>query len=167
MSDDQNTQQSTGQTQDDGSAGSDGPAIANTQIKADKSKTAEQYLEEATDKYIVPELIRNKFPDLVKLIYETESMNSEEREYWLQIMPIMTEDQIVKFRTILVNEKDQLAKLDQEYEQEMQRINDKRVVEINEAEIKEKQEQLKKAETAAESQEKEKEEDLLKQLDNL
>ena len=150
-----------------GGSSSDGPAIANTQIKTDKNKTAEQYMKEAEDKYIVPELIRNKFPDLVKLIYETESMNSEEREYWLQIMPIMTEDQIVKFRDILVNEKEQLSKLDQEYEQEMSRINNKRVVEISEADVKKKQQELHADEQSSESEEQSKEEDLLKQLDNL
>lgn len=168
MSEDQNTNGTAGGTAVAGAQTSgDGVAIANTQIVADKSKTAEQYMKEAEDKYIVPELIRNKFPDLVKLIYETESMNSEEREYWLQIMPIMTEEQIVKFRGILVNEKEQLAKLDQEYNQEMARINDKHVVEINEAEIKKKKEELEAAEKAAESEEKNQEEDLLQQLDQL
>ena len=85
------------------------------QIVVDKNKTAEQYLIEAESFYIVPKLIREKFPDLIKLIFETESMNTEEREYWLQIMPIMSEDQITKFQGILLNEKNQLAKLDQEF----------------------------------------------------
>ena len=143
------------------------PKIANTKIVVDKNKTQEQYMKEAEEIYIVPQLVRNKFPDLVKLIYETESMESDEREYWMQIMPIMSEEQIVKFRGILVNEKDQLNKLDAEYTQEMSRINNKRVSEISEAEMKAKKLELERAENAAEDAEKAQEEELLKKLEGL
>lgn len=144
-----------------------GTAASSDGIVIDKNKSAEQYIADAEAKYIVPALVREKFPDLIKLIYETESMNEEEREYWLQIMPIMSEDQIVKFRDILVNEKNQLAKLDKEYESEMSRINNKASAPIDEAKIKEKMEQIKTAEKASQEAEKAKEENLLEQLKNL
>jgi len=141
------------------------PITANAGVVVDKNKTNEQYIAEVEKQYIVPDLIREKFSDLVKLIYETESMNNEEREYWLQIMPIMSEQQIVKFRDILVNEKNQLEKLDKEYEEEMKRINgDGPPKEINEAEVKAKMEQMKAQEAVQETQEKNAEEDLLKAL---
>lgn len=143
-----------------GTAGSDGIVI-------DKSKTFEQYIKEAEAKYIVPALVREKFPDLIKLIYETESMNEEEREYWLQIMPIMSEEQIVKFRDILVNERDQLAKLDKEYNNEMGKINKAPVPELNEAKRKEEIGKIKEAEKAYQEKEKSEEEVLLQKLNNL
>jgi hypothetical protein len=130
-------------------------------------KSAEQYLKEAENKYIVPRLVRDKFPDLVKLIYETESMNEEEREYWLQIMPIMTEEQISKFRDILVKEKDELAKLDQEYEQEMAKVNNRQGKEIDEEAMKKRLQGIKAAESSNEAEEKAQEEALLDQLKNL
>lgn len=134
----------------------------------DKNKTPEQYIAEAENKYIVPALVREKFPDLIKLIYETESMNEEEREYWLQIMPIMSEDQISKFRDILVNEKEQLAKLDKEYQQEMNRINtSKPAAEIDEKAMQEKLQNIKAAEAESKQEEKGKEDVLLEQLKNL
>ncbi|MFA6917818.1 MAG: hypothetical protein WC285_03210 [Candidatus Gracilibacteria bacterium] len=136
-------------------------------IVVDKNKTAEQYLKEAEAKYIVPALIRQKFPDLIKLIYETESMNAEEREYWLQIMPIMTEEQVTKFREILVNEKTELSKLDQEYQTEMSKLNKNRPQAIDEKALKEKMTQIKTAEASEEGKEKKDEENLLNQLDNL
>lgn len=139
--------------------GSDGVVI-------DKNKSPEQYIKEASAKYIVPALVREKFPDLIKLIYETESMNEEEREYWLQIMPIMSEEQIVKFRDILVNEKEQLSKLDKEYDQEMQRIKKAPAPELNETERKEQLAQIKTDETANEQKEKGEEESLLQKLNN-
>lgn len=136
-------------------------------IVVDKNKSAEQYIKDAEAKYIVPNLVREKFADLVKLIYETESMNTEEREYWMQIMPIMTEDQIVKFREILVNEKNELAKLDKEYEDEMSKINKKHLKEIDESQFKEKMQTIKTAEAQAQTGEKDKEANLLDQLNNL
>jgi len=136
-------------------------------VVVDKNKSAEQYIKDAEAKYIIPNLVREKFPDLVKLIYETESINSEEREYWMQIMPIMTEEQITKFREILVNEKNELAKLDQDYQTEMAKLNKNRPQEIDEQALKSKITEIKKAEETHEQTEKTNEENLLNQLDNL
>lgn len=150
-----------GQKSKQGTAGSDGIVI-------DKNKSKEQYITEAEAKYIVPAIVRDKFSDLVKLIYETESMNEEEREYWLQIMPIMSEEQIVKFRDILVNEKEQLAKLDKEYNQEINRIDNKpaaKPIDVNAR--KETIDKIKQAEIAAQASEKNEEDALLSQLNNI
>ncbi|MFH1283998.1 MAG: hypothetical protein ABIH78_00185 [Candidatus Peregrinibacteria bacterium] len=136
-------------------------------VVVDKNKSAEQYMKEAEAKYIVPRLVREKFPDLVKLIYETESMNAEEREYWLQIMPIMTEEQIVKFRNILVNEKEQLSRLDSEYESEVSKMGAKAVKEIDESRLKEKIQEIRKEETESNKTEESEEEALLQNLKNL
>ncbi len=116
------------------------------------------------DKYSVPPLVKEKFPDLMQLIKETESMNEEERDYWFQILPIMTEEQIGKFRTILLNEKQQLTQLDQEYSKELNKLNDKHLLEWKEFESKEKRNALSTAEAQAEIEEKAAEEDLLKRL---
>jgi hypothetical protein len=140
---------------------------SSTQIKADSSKTNEQYIDEAEQHYIIPKLVREVFPDLVKLIFETESMDADEREYWLQILPIMTEDQIKKFRDILVNEKEQLTKLDKEYEEEMSGLEKQHKTQINQEEVKQKREELRAKESAAEKEENQAEEDLLKQLEDL
>jgi len=148
-------------------AGTAGVVTSEDGIVIDKSKSPEQYMNEAEQKYIIPRLVREKFPDLVKLIYETESMNAEEREYWMQIMPIMTEEQILKFRDILVNEKEQLAKLDKEYGQEMDRINARKTHAIDPKKLQEKLKQIKQQEKAGEAAEKGKEEALLKQLEGM
>ena len=116
------------------------------------------------DKYAIPAMVKEKFPDLVQLIKETESMNDEERDYWFQILPIMTEDQIKKFRDILVNEKEQLSHLDQEYEQELNKLNEKHMIEWKDFETKEKRKSLTAAEQTSKAQEQSEEEDLLKRL---
>lgn len=140
------------------------PSAKGGDITVDKNKSAEQYLEEAERKYIVPKLVREKFSDLIKLIFETESMNTEEREYWLQIMPIMTEEQINKFRDILVNERDQLAKLDREYGSEM---GGGAVKEIDEKKMKEKLQEIRQKEILDQEADKKGEEDLLKKLNEV
>lgn len=156
---DTNSQQTQTQTK--------GTAVTGDGVVVDKNKSQEQYIKEAEAKYIIPALVRDKFSDLVKLIYETESMNTEEREYWMQILPIMSEEQIVKFREILVNEKEQLAKLDNEYENEVARINKSQPAEIDEVKMREEMEKIKKAETTHEEQEKSQEEELLKKLKDI
>ena len=116
------------------------------------------------EKFTVPDMVKQKFPDLIQLIKDTESMNDEERDYWFQILPIMTEEQISKFRDILLNEKNQLSKLDKEYEGELTKLNEKHMIEWKEFETKEKRNALTQAEQATKTQEQVTEEDLLKRL---
>jgi len=135
-----------------------------SQIKADPAKTNEQYIAEAEKLYIIPKILREIFPDLIKLIFETESMDEDEREYWLQILPIMTEEQIKKFREILVNEKDQLKKLDQDYNTEISKIDQSHKTALNDEDIKRRRAELQAKEKAAQESESKQEEDLLKKL---
>jgi len=115
----------------------------------------------------IPEEIRKKYPDLATLMAGTESMTQEERDYWFQIMPIMTDDQVQKLRNILIHEKEQLAKLDTEYEAELAKLNDKHVLEWKEKEQREKREQIKQAESEEQAKEKANEEALLQQLESV
>lgn len=115
----------------------------------------------------IPAAIAQKYPDLQALINETESMTQEERDYWYQILPIMTEEQIEKLRGILVHEKDQLAKLDQEYEQELSKLNEKHLLEWKEHETREKREKLRSEEGKHEAEEAATEAALLAQLSAL
>jgi hypothetical protein len=116
------------------------------------------------EKFTVPSLVKEKFPDLIQLIKDTESMNDDERNYWFQILPIMTEVQIQKFQTILVNEKMQLKRLDKEYEDEVARLNTKHMIEWKEFESKEKRKAIQTAEAKAQEEEQVTEEELLKRL---
>lgn len=114
----------------------------------------------------IPEMVKQKYPELIKLILETESMNDEEREYWFQILPIMTDDQITKFRAILENEKEQLARLDDEYQKEISKLNEKHVdewkqFETEEARRKRLEEEAKEQQSSEEAAEK-----LLQNLDD-
>lgn len=119
------------------------------------------------DKFDIPEAVRQQYSELIPMILQTESMNDDERQYWFQILPIMTEEQVGKLREILDNEKQQLTKLDNEYENELKKINDKHVSEWKEFEAKEKRKKIQAAESQAKKTESATEEDLLNKLQNL
>lgn len=124
-------------------------------------------LSELSKKYSIPESVKSSYPDLVALLIKTESMNDEERDYWFQVLPIMTEDQIIKLRTILVNERDQLKKIDTEYEDEIKKLNQVHKNDWNAFEAQQKKAAIKHAETLHEEQEIQKEENLLDALDQI
>lgn len=119
------------------------------------------------EKFIIPKLVREKYPDMIDLIKTTESMDDQERQYWFQIMPIMTAEQVDKFRNILVTEKNQLSELDKEYEDELNRLNEKHLLEWKEFETKEKSRTIKEAEAKSTAEEKQQEEDLLAKLSDV
>jgi len=119
------------------------------------------------EKFAIPKMVREKYPDLIELIKVTESMDDQERQYWFQIMPVMTPEQIEKFRNILVTEKQQLANLDKEYEDELNKLNEKHLLEWKEFETKEKSKAIKEAEAKSSEEEKKMEEDLLAKLSNV
>lgn len=72
----------------------------------------------------IPSDLQLKFPELLDLIVKSESMNDEERQYWIDILPIMTVEQITQLQGILQNERDQLAAIDAKYATEIEKINE-------------------------------------------
>lgn len=147
---------------------------ARGQMVADKSAatgksvgSGQAAIKKAETKFDIPQQVKDKYADLVQLVLETESMNDEERQYWFHILPIMTSEQVEKFRKILLNEKEQLAKLDQEYEKEIKTLNDKHLVEWESMKMKEKKAARVKAETAHEDAETQHEKDLLSKINEI
>lgn len=67
---------------------------------------------------VIPPEVQEKFAALILLIQGSESMNNEERQYWINILPVMTQEQIKNLQEILSNEKEQLAAIDAKYTKE-------------------------------------------------
>lgn len=70
----------------------------------------------------IPPEVAQKFPELIELIKGSESMNDEERQYWINILPIMTPEQLQNLKDILVNERQQLAAIDAKYQTEIDKL---------------------------------------------
>lgn len=64
---------------------------------------------------VVSDDVRATFGPLVDLIVGSESMNDDERKYWIEILPVMSPEQIAKLQDILTREKEQLAAIDAKY----------------------------------------------------
>lgn len=63
----------------------------------------------------IPQETSQRFPELIELIKGSKSMNDEERQYWVDALPIMSEDQLQNLYSILDNEKKQLAEAAKSY----------------------------------------------------
>ncbi len=116
--------------------------------------------------FAIPQTVIDKYPDLVELIKKTESMTDDEREYWFQILPIMTVEQVERLKKILADEAAQLSKLDTQYQDELGKLNKKHLDEWTEFERKQDRVALQQAEAASKSDEEKAQEELLKQLDD-
>lgn len=118
---------------------------------------------------IVPADVQARFPILVELIRASESMNNEERQYWINILPVMTPDQTKNLEEILVNEKAQLAAIDAKYagaDAATPGVSQKKLEDID-AERRQKREKRVKAEKAHQQNEELAEESILKNIQNL
>jgi hypothetical protein len=91
-------------------------------------------------------------------------MDDDERQYWFDIMPSMTDDQIDRLYTILDTEKKKLEKLEEKYQDEIKNLNEKHLIEWQEFQMKDSKKKI-KAEEAKD--EKEDADDVLSMLKDL
>jgi isopropylmalate/homocitrate/citramalate synthase len=115
----------------------------------------------------IPADLRAKHPELIELVLASQSMNDEERQYWINILPIMTPEQIANLRDILINEKRQLEAIDKKYSKEIQQIDSQKLVQKTEDERKKRREELQRQEGGAAKTEAQQEEELLKKIQSL
>ena len=106
-----------------------------------------------------------KYPELIKLILETESMEDDEKQYWFDIMPSMTDDQIDRLYNILDTEKKKLEALEEKYKKEIKQLNEKHLIEWQEFQLKDSKKKVDAAKAA--DKEDDDAEDVLKMLNNL
>jgi len=86
--------------------------------------------------FYISDEIQTKYPELIKLILETESMDDDERQYWFDIMPSMTDSQIDRLYNILETEKKKLEELEVKYQKEIKSLNEKHLIEWQEFQMK-------------------------------
>src|SRR3989338_5823918 len=89
--------------------------------------------------------MQSQYNELVKLIIETESMDDDEKQYWFDIMPSMTDDQIDRLFNILDTEKKKLEALEEKYQTEIKKLNEKHLIEWQEFQMKDSKQKIKAA----------------------
>ncbi len=113
----------------------------------------------------VPPEVLQKFSQLIELIRGSESMNDEERQYWVNILPIMTPEQIKNLFDILENERKQLAAIDAKYRTDADKIGQAATVRQTEEDMKKRRTERSAKEASHKEGEEKAAEDLLKQME--
>ncbi len=90
--------------------------------------------------------IEQQYAELVKLILATESMDNSEKQYWFDILPSMTDDQIDRLFDILETERKKLEELEMRYQEEIQNLNEKHLIEWQEFQSKDTRNKVSEAE---------------------
>ncbi|MBW7954826.1 hypothetical protein H3C61_03360 [Candidatus Gracilibacteria bacterium] len=91
--------------------------------------------------------IQAEFPELIKLILATESMDDEERQYWFDIMPSMNDTQIDRLFNILETEKKKLEELELKYQEEIKSLNERHLIEWQEFQSRDAKKKIAEAES--------------------
>ena len=118
----------------------------------------------ATSTLVIPPDVQEKFAPILVLIQGSESMNNEERQYWINILPIMTPEQLKNLEEILSSEKKQLAAIDAKYSKEMTQVEGGAAVASMEQKIRSQKERRQEAEHADLQKEQNKEQEILSQI---
>ena len=92
--------------------------------------------------------IQIQYTELVELILGSESIDNNEKQYWFDILPSMTHDQIDRLFNILMTERHQLEELNIKYQEEIKTLNEKHLIEWQSLQSQKAKEQVKKAEQA-------------------
>ena len=73
--------------------------------------------------------IQVQYGALVDLIIWSESIDNNEKQYWFDILPSMTNEQIDRLFNILTTERNQLEELNIKYQDEIKTLNEKHLIE--------------------------------------
>lgn len=113
----------------------------------------------------VPSELRKQHPDLIDLILTSESMDDEERQYWINILPVMTSEQRENLRGILKSEREQLAAIDAKYQKEVSKLSSAEEIATMGQKRQESRVKRHQTEGKAEQEEAETEEEILKKIE--
>ena len=116
----------------------------------------------------IPDIIQSSYPELVKLILETDSMDDSERQYWFDILSSMTNEQVDRLYNILDTERRKLDNLEKKYQDEIKDLNEKHLIEWQDFQIKEASKKVKEEKAKDKASWKEEDpEDILNMLNDL
>lgn len=96
--------------------------------------------------------IQVKYPELVELILGSESIDNNEKQYWFDILPSMTDEQVDRLFNILMTERRQLEELNMKYQEEIKTLNEKHLIEWQALQSQKARDKVKKEESKDNSQ---------------
>lgn len=116
---------------------------------------------------VIPDGTQQKFGELIELVKGSESMNDEERQYWVNILPVMTSEQRENLKEILDSERQQLAAIDAKYSSEIASLGEKKVLEDAERARRERAKRRESGERKEREEKEKHEKEVLEKIQNL
>lgn len=109
---------------------------------------------EYASSFDIPEDFLVADPELIILILQSKALETDEdKQNWFNLLPLMTEEQILKLKDILLKEKQKLEEIEEKYEKKKKEIRQKYLLRWQKLwyidkikEIQEKEQQLKSKE---------------------
>ncbi|MBT3293028.1 hypothetical protein HN512_01350 [Candidatus Peregrinibacteria bacterium] len=120
-----------------------------------------------SSRLVIPAGTNDKFEKILSLIKDSQSMNDEERQYWINILPVMTPDQLKNLIEILENERDQLNAIDKKYAGKIKKINNEELVQKTQSDRKVMKKKRRDAEAKEDVQNSQSLENVLDKIENL
>lgn len=103
--------------------------------------------------------------ELIVLILDSKSLETDEdKQNWLNLLPLMTEDQIYKLKEILLKEKQKLDEISEKYDEKRKKIRQKYLLRWQKLWYVEKVKELKEKETQMQEKDEQEAEELLNNL---
>lgn len=112
----------------------------------------------------IPENIKRRFPEIVELILSARSMSEDERKYWIQLLPIMSDEQIAELKHILTEEKKSISEIDAKYAEQKAMLDEVSASISKQERLSQKIKQLREQEAQHEEQESIEQEKILNEL---
>lgn len=131
---------------------------------ADNSKTQGNA---KTGGLTIPQSTRAQFSDLIEMIVKSQSMDLEERQYWINALPVMTKEQVTSLRDILEKEKKQLADEEKKHGEAVSKIDKKYRLQFDSFAYTEKKRVLKEKEKTHRAKEEEGLSGILDEIENI
>jgi hypothetical protein len=74
----------------------------------------------------IPEEFLEIDPELITLVLKSKALETDEdKQNWFNLLPLMTEDQIYKFKEILLKERKKLDEIEEKYSKKKREIRQK------------------------------------------
>lgn len=90
--------------------------------------------------------IQIKYPELIDLVLGSESIDNNEKQYWFDILPSMTDEQIDRLFNILMTERKQLEELNIKYQEEIKNLNERHSIQWQSLQTQKTREKIQEAE---------------------
>ena len=122
-------------------------------------------LVDLASKFDIPEEFLEIDVELIILILQSKALETDdEKQNWFNLLPLMTEEQIYKFKDILVKERTKLNEIEQKYAEKRKEIRQKQLLRWQKMWYIDKVKKIQEQEEAMKTKEEEEAEQLLNEL---